>query len=475
MNETQVPNIGARPSAPGELPPVIRAAYALLEKAVIHYQGRPVGTVAAVAEHLPAANYGECFVRDFVPAGLVFLMDGRTEIVRNFLLTTLELRTKAPQLAGHYKTPGVLPASFHVVRSETGAETLQSDFGDRAIGRVAPVDSMMWWVALLARYVESTGDLDLVRTPAVQAGLRGILDLVMQDSFEIYPTLLTPDGCFMIDRRMGVYGHPLEVQALFYGLLKAMRFLLSPCDENCEILGLVRERGVVLRNFVRRHYWLDLRRLNEIHRYHTEEFGSEVTNVLNIYPEIIPDWITDWLPDEGGYLAGNIGPGRLDFRFFTLGNLIAITTGLASEEMARHIFALYAARWDDLVGLMPLKICHPALEGAEWELMTGSDPKNTPWSYHNAGNWPALLHFFTSAALRAGRADLAESAFRTAAARLAADGWPEYYDGRRGRLIGRRAALNQVWSATSLIAAYRLLENPDRVSKIYLPSIEAEL
>ena len=76
-------------------------------------------------------------------------MDGRTEIVRNFLLTTLEVRTKAPQLAGHYKTPGVLPASFHVVRSETGTETLQSDFGDRAIGRVAPVDSMMWWVALL--------------------------------------------------------------------------------------------------------------------------------------------------------------------------------------------------------------------------------------------------------------------------------------------------------------------------------------
>lgn len=462
------------PSIPGT-PPIIQAAYDLLERSILTYRGQPVGTVAALDPDLPADNYRECFVRDFVPSAYVFLADGRYDIVRNFLSTTLEVRSKAPQLTGHYKTPGVLPASFHVVRNAAGEEELQSDFGDRAIGRVAPVDSMMWWVGLLARYVEVSGDLDFAREPRVQEGLRGILDLVMQDAFEIYPTLLTPDGCFMIDRRLGVYGHPLEVQALFYGLLKAMRYLLSPCQENCQALDLVRERGVVLRNFVRRHYWLDLQRLNEIHRYKTEQFGAEVSNVLNIYPEIIPDWVADWLPDEGGYLAGNIGPGRLDFRFFALGNLVAIITGLASEEMAHHVFALYEARWDDLVGQMPLKICFPALEGLEWQLMTGSDPKNTPWSYHNAGHWPALLHYFTSAALRVGRNDLAQRAFDLTAARLLGDGWPEYYDGRHGRLIGRRASLNQIWSATSLIAAFRLLEKPERLSKIYLPSIEAEL
>ena len=36
------------------------------------------------------------------------------------------------------------------------------------------------------------------------------LDVALRDSFEIYPTMLTPDGCFMIDRRMGVHGHPLD-------------------------------------------------------------------------------------------------------------------------------------------------------------------------------------------------------------------------------------------------------------------------
>jgi glycogen debranching enzyme len=434
--------------------PAIKAAYQLLHQSIITLNGEPVGTVAAVAEDLPAANYGECFIRDFVPSALVFLMDGEYGIVRNFLRTALELRAKQPVLEGHGKVPGVLPASFHIIKGADGREEAVPDFGDRAIGRVAPVDSMMFWVSLLARYVETTGDMDLARDPMFQDGLVGILKLVMRDSFEVYPTLLVPDGSFMIDRRMGVYGHPLEVQAAFYGMLKAMRFLLAPGGENREALRLVRERGIVLRDFVRKHYWLDLERLNEIHRFKTEE------------------WVVRWLPDDGGYLAGNIGPGRMDFRFFGLGNLLAIGTGLASKKMAEDIFDLYEARWEDLIGLMPLKICYPALEGAEWSILTGCDPKNVPWSYHNGGSWPALLHVFTAAAIRAGRIDLAKRAYAVAEERLLRDDWPEYYDGRKGRLIGRRASFHQVWSATSLIVAQHLLTNPKHYSQIYLPSIE---
>jgi hypothetical protein len=219
---------------------------------------------------------------------------------------------------------------------------------------------------------------------------------------------------------------------------------------------------------------MDLDRLNQIHRFKTEEFGEDISNVLNIYPESIPHWVIDWLPDQGGYLAGNIGPSRLDFRFFALGNLVAIITGLASQDMAKRIFDLYEARWSDLVGLMPLKICYPALEGAEWEIKTGCDPKNIPWSYHNGGSWPCLMYAFTAAAFRAGRKDLAERAFETASKRLPDDGWPEYYDGRTGRLIGRRASFNQVWSASSLILSYKMLEDPSRFSKIFKKSIEEE-
>ena len=444
----------------------IDSAYKILRDSIITFEGRPIGTVASLHPDLPAENYQECFVRDFMPSATVFLHDGEYEIVRNFLETVLQLHKQQRCIVGHKIVPGVLPASFKVVQASGGREELIADFGDRAIGRVAPVDSIMFWVTLLARYVEITDDADFARQPVIQEALRDILNLLLKDSFEIYPTLLTPDGSFMVDRRMGVYGHPLEVQALFYGVLRLMPFLMAHDDENKKSLELAKKREEILRDYVRKYYWLDIERLNEIHRFKTEQFGYEISNVLNIYPESIPGWVVDWLPDNAGYLAGNIGPGRMDFRFFALGNLLAIILGLADEEESSAIFNLFEARWNDLVGDMPLKICYPALEGPEWKLITGCDPKNVAWSYHNGGNWPCLMWAFTGAAMRTGRREPARRAFEIACRRLPEDDWPEYYDGKNGRLIGRRASFKQVWSASSLIVSHKVLEDPDLVSKL---------
>jgi hypothetical protein len=89
-------------------------------------------------------------------------------------------------------------------------------------------------------------------------------------------------------------------------------------------LDAVKQRLGALNYHVREYYWIDLQRLNEIYRYKSDEFGQEVANKFNIYAESIPNWLTEWLPETGGYLAGNLGPGLMDFRFFSLGNLLAI-------------------------------------------------------------------------------------------------------------------------------------------------------
>ncbi|MGP0630026.1 glycoside hydrolase 100 family protein [Nitrospina sp. 32_T5] len=440
-------------------PSPIEEARQLLEDAIIHHKGRPVGTAAARDPNLASPNYADCFIRDFFPAALVFLNEGKPDIVKNFLETVLELRNQQRQVSGHQIHPGVMPASFHIEQSEDGAENLVSDFGDRAIGRVAPVDSMMWWVLLLGAYVRKTGDRELAHTDAFQNGMRLSLELFLRDTFEVFPTLLVPDGSFMIDRRMGVYGHPLEVQALFYGLLQTTLDLLPDNDDTCRKLrGMAEQRIKVLRTYVRIFYWLDIERLSEIHRFKTEEFGTGSVNMLNIYPESIPDWLSNWIPEKGGYLVGNLGPGRMDFRFFAQGNLLAILFGLATPEQSQSILNLYTEHWDDLIGAMPIKICFPALEGVRWKMLTGSDAKNAAWSYHNGGNWPVLLWPFVAAALKSGRDDLAETAFEQACNRLPKDRWPEYYDGHMGRLIGRRANLYQTWSASGLLLANQLLE-----------------
>jgi hypothetical protein len=438
----------------------IASAYELLHSSVMTCGGEPVGTVAAVAtESAEAENYHDCFVRDFVPSALVFLADGEPAIVRNFLRTVLTLRSQHQRIHGHQIEPAVLPASFRVTTDETGQERIRADFGDHAIGRVAPVDAMMWWVILLNIYCRATGDKALAAEPEVQRALRGVLELTLREGFEVFPTLLVPDGSFMIDRRMGVYGHPLEIQSLFYGMLVSAIELLRDTPESHALLALAEKRTNMLRNYIQLFYWLDMERLNEIHRYRTEEFGSGSINMLNIYPESIPDWVVDWLPPRAGYLVGNLGPGRMDFRYFALGNLLAIIFGITSPREGRGIMRLYQDRWDDLIGNMPAKLVYPAVAGKEWVFMTGSDPKNVPWSYHNGGNWPVLIWAFVAAAMKTGRGDLAQLALDGADRALPQAKWPEYYDGRAGNLIGRRAHLNQVWSAAGYILGHKLAED----------------
>ena len=442
----------------------LQAASRLLQDSVFHFRGQPVGTVAAKDDSPAAANYQECFVRDFFVSATVFLADGQTDIVRNFLSTIVDLRSQEKTWAGHERQPGVMPASFHVGVDERGDLKLIADFGERAIGRVAPVDSMMWWVILLHCYVCMTGDRAFVETEDVQSTIHSILEFCLRDGFEVFPTLLVPDGSCMIDRRLGVYGHPLEIQSLFYGMLHAARGMLRNNAQNKPLIQKALERQRALRTYVRIFYWLDMERLNEIHRFDTEQFGTGSVNMLNIYPESIPDWVGNWLADDTGYLVGNLGPSRMDFRIFTLGNLLAILFDLATGEQAFRIMDLFEARWDDLIGNMPLKICYPALEGEHWRLQTGSDPKNVPWSYHNGGNWPVLLWAFVAAAVKTGRHELARRAYAVADSRLLRDQWPEYYDGKNGRLIGRRANFNQVWSAAALIFSRKILDDANILS-----------
>ncbi|HHS84257.1 MAG TPA: alkaline invertase [Gammaproteobacteria bacterium] len=443
----------------------LKSAHELLEQSVLHHGSNPVGTLAALDPALVAPNYAECFVRDFVPSAFVFLMEGKPEIVGNFLRMVLDLRAQQPIILGHERAPGLMPASFRVPNDGDEDDMPSADFGDRAIGRVAPVDSALWWTLLLRAYVVTTGDLELAHSAEFQEGLRLNLQLYLKENFETSPSLLVPDASFMIDRRMGVHGHPLEIQALFYGMLFITQELLLPGEENDRLLGMCKKRLQTLRSYVRIYYWLDTERLNEIHRYQSEEFGHDITNVLNIYPESIPDWIDGWLPKQAGYLLGNLGPGRIDFRFFSFGNLLSVLFGLATPSQSDQIMSLFELRWDEMIGEMPVKICYPAVERDEWAYTTGSDPKNRPWSYHNGGHWPCLLWAFTAAAIRTGRRDLAKRAVAVAAERLEEDDWAEYYDGKRGNLIGRRANLKQVWSAASLIISHHLLENPAALSR----------
>ncbi len=460
---------GHQPDADSNHPPYLdeeislEESWRLLEESIIYYNGEPVGTVGACDPSVEALNYDQCFVRDFVSSALVYLVSGKTEIVRNFLIATLSLQSNDKQMNRFSAGQGLMPASFKI-ESWDSHQYLVADFGEHAIGRVTPVDSGLWWIILLRAYVKATGDYDLAHRRDFQDGIILILKLCLADRFDMYPTLLVPDGSFMIDRRMGVAGHPLEIQSLFYAALRSARELLKPGYTRSDIyIQVINQRLITLNFHIREYYWLDLKRLNNIYRFRGEEFGAEATNKFNVQPDSIPLWLTEWMPEEGGYLAGNLGPAQIDFRFYTLGNLMAVISSLASERESQSIMDLIEQRWTDLVGYMPMKICFPAMEGEEWRILTGCDPKNVPWSYHNGGNWPMLLWPLVAVALKTGRPKIAERAIALAERRLSRDEWPEYYDGRNGRLVGKASRKYQTWTIAGLILAKQLLEKPHKL------------
>ena len=128
-----------------------------LDAAIMTYQGEPVGTVAARDVKPEPVNYHHCFVRDFVVSALVFLQDGRTDIVRNFLSLLVELQSRETSLDCFDPGQGLMPASFFV-RGEGEDEEIVADYGEHAIARVTPIDSAFWWLWLLRCYTRVTGD-----------------------------------------------------------------------------------------------------------------------------------------------------------------------------------------------------------------------------------------------------------------------------------------------------------------------------
>ncbi|KAJ7970554.1 Neutral/alkaline invertase [Quillaja saponaria] len=461
--------------------PIEDEAWDLLMESVVYYCGSPIGTIAAKdPTSSNVLNYDQVFIRDFIPSGIAFLLKGEYDIVRNFILHTLQLQSWEKTMDCHSPGQGLMPASFKVrtvpLDGDDSAteEVLDPDFGEAAIGRVAPVDSGLWWIILLRAYGKCSGDLSVQERIDVQTGIKMILRLCLADGFDMFPTLLVTDGSCMIDRRMGIHGHPLEIQALFYSALLSAREMLTPEDGSADLILALNNRLVALSFHIREYYWIDMRKLNEIYRYKTEEYSYDAVNKFNIYPDQIPPWLVEWMPNKGGYLIGNLQPAHMDFRFFSLGNLWSVVSSLATVDQSHAILDLIEAKWSDLIGDMPLKICYPALEGQEWQIITGSDPKNTPWSYHNAGSWPTLLWQLTVACIKMDRPGIAAKAIEVAEKRILIDKWPEYYDTKRARFIGKKSQLFQTWSIAGYLVAKLLLADPSK-AKMLITEEDSEL
>lgn len=487
---------------------IVKQAQSLIyDRALVKVKGEWAGALAAIPkfrhQNIQDLNYGEIFIRDNVPVMVYLLSQGKYDIVRNFLQACLMLQSN------HAQTRGIFPTSFIELEGK-----LVGDYGQRAIGRVISVDATLWWAILVHSYVQRSGDRAFATQPQVQEGIQRFLDLVLRPSFRDAPTLHVPDGAFMIDRPMDVWGTPLEIQVLLYGsLLSAAKLiqidlqekgyleptapgqttlrpnLSAPAADSLTQHQLTQYEGCIhyakrLRRYMLKHYWITEKTIQVIRRRPTEQYGDVIQNEYNVQTETIPHWLQTWLGDRGGYLIGNVRTGRPDFRFFSLGNCLAAIFEVISPNQQRLLFQFMLQNQQDLVAQMPLRICHPPLEDADWRKKTGYDRKNLPWCYHNSGHWPCLFWYLVVAILRHQQHyavqpslmeplhALMERAYTLMLHQLPRQNWAEYFDGPTGTWMGQQARAYQTWTIVGFLLTHHLLKgNPEDAQLLDLPRL----
>lgn len=79
-----------------------------------------------------------------------------------------------------------------------------------------------------------------------------------------------------------------------------------------------------------------------------------------------------------------------------------------------------------------------------------------------------LLWMLTAACIKVGRPQIARRAIELVEQRLSKDGWPEYYDGKLGRYIGKQARKFQTWSIAGYLVAKMMLDDPSHLGMISL-------
>jgi hypothetical protein len=133
--------------------------------------------------------------------------------------------------------------------------------------------------------------------------------------------------------------------------------------------------------------------------------------------------------------------------FDTLGNLMAILSGVADERQSASILDFIAERQ---IGLSPCRAIYPSVEPGDpdWRDYYGS--LNMPHRYHNGGVWPFIGGFYVAALVKARRYADAECALLRLAELDRRSEFCEWLDARTLEPAGVR---EQAWSAGMLLFA----------------------
>jgi glycogen debranching enzyme len=380
-----------------------------------------------------AAGYPQVWARD---NGIIFLgavASGEAELIAAG-------RAALETLGAHQSSRGLIPLN---VNPDTGFISTEN---------AGAVDSNLWYILGHYLYFRTTGDTEflLCHWPRID---RALVWLEYQDMNEC-GLLEIPEAGDWMDL-LAVRYNTLYDNALYYGAALAHQELARHLGERVAAHALVVDAAGI-HDRLNSLMWVDRCWVAEHFAEHLERLKAFRLEWFLLYHNI------GTISSRPFYLPW------VAFREYgdwcdSLGNLLAILTGLADGHRTEHIL-----RYMLQVGMAepyPTKAIHPPIYPGEsdWREYYRSRNLNLPHQYHNGGIWPMIGGFHVAALVRHSWRPTAERALLALAdanRQGLNDQWEfnEWLHGASGHPMGYA---QQAWSASMFLYAERAVRVGD--------------
>lgn len=335
--------------------------------------------------------------------------------------------------------------SLGKAQSERGMIPLNvnPDTGATSTENAGAIDSNLWYILVHYLYFNITGDLDFLEQqwPTLTKAATWI---EYQDMNEC-GLLEIPEAGNWMDL-LAVRYNTLYDNILYYAAILALEDLAKHMSPGVRYRSLVSSAGIHER--INLLMWIDRCWVAEHFAEHLEKLKAIRLEWFMLYhnigtissrPYYLP-WVA--FRDYGDWCD-------------TLGNCLAILTGVADGHHTEHIL-----RYMHQVGIAepyPAKAIHPPIYPGEtnWRDYYRSRNLNLPHQYHNGGIWPMIGGFYVAALVKHDWLDAAEEhlVMLANANRLGIDkSWEfnEWMHGESGHAMGYG---EQAWSAAMFLYA----------------------
>lgn len=246
--------------------------------------------------------------------------------------------------------------------------------------------------------------------------------------------------------QMPAAGLVLYSNVLYYKALRDGSTMAEKMGEG-ELRDIYTKRAVQAKNAIQENFWVDIKQ-----KFSEDNFADEEDNIVR------GQWHAKLRerPHFVWYKGFRNTSGRLE----TLGNTLAIMTGVASREQSNQIldFADQVGMADPYPAKALYHTIHPG--DTEWRDYMLNRNLNLPDQYHNGGIWPMVGGFYVASLVKAERYTEAETQLEKLAkfnqqGRKGEWEFNEWGHGVTGRPMG---VPRQGWSASMYLYAHEAVK-----------------